>query len=273
MSYGISAYGTSSYGCVPLTLEVANAFAVSTHTIRVTLTKEPQNKLELLAGDVLNPRTWQVTRLDTGVGFTVIGIEPHDDPLVWDVTVLEPLASVNVQHRIISTTLLDTGGSPIDPPRFFDFPGIIAAADFTNDRRLAQRQYNLRDYKNPMFPVGSDGAGGNLIIDSSGDYVLHEGPEFVRKLIYRRLMTVKGGFWHLPNYGVGLRVKEPLPTGDLITLQREISDQIRREPEVESTQVLVSQNQNSLIIRVQARLKATGQNLDFPIVMPFGGSE
>ena len=109
-------------------------------------------------------------------------------------------------------------------------------------------------------------------VSNDGDYQLHGGTDFVRKMIFRRLMTAKGGFRFLPDFGVGLRVKEPLPIGNLISLQKEIEDQVKLEPEVDKVRATVTQDQNHLTVTVFARLKQTGQQLSLPLSIPFGVS-
>lgn len=270
MSYGITPYGLGPYGAVEADLTIAHAVAVSTHVVRVFLTKEPQNISAGRTGDVFNPNTWNITRLDTGEGFTVLNVTKYDDT-TWDIRVLEKFGSNNVVHNVASATLLDVGGSLIDSPRNSDFQGSTAAAVHTPDRALARQRAGARDFNNPFGPIEGS-PGGTLIITSSGDYQLHGGADMVRKLIYRRLTTQLGAFWHLPNYGVGLRVKEPIPTGDLISLRAEIERQCRLEPEIAAVKATVRQDGNALTILVRASLQPDGQQVSLPIKIPFSVS-
>ena len=268
MSYGIVPYGKQAYGGIVADLSLVRAKPASTNVLRVTLTKEPQRQGAQYVGDVLNPRTWQITRDDTGVGFTVLSVSLFDDPLVWDIRILEAFASANIQHTVSAPSLLDNEGSPIDAPRSATFNGITASAKSSDNRQAASRRYAIRDFNNPQ-PATSIGSEGGVYVIANGDYQLHEGTDFVRKQIFRRLMTSKGGFTFLPNFGVGLRVKEPVPAGDLITLQKEITDQVKLEPEVEAVRVVVTQAKNQLTVQVLARLKSTGQQISVPVEVPF----
>jgi len=271
MSYGIAPYGTSPYGCVVADLSISNAVAISTHVVRVTLTKAPQALSASLLGDVLNPTTWRVSRGDTSQSFTVLLISKVSN-FVWDIRVLEKFASRNVTHTVSSATLLDVGGSLLDVPRSRVFAGILSAAASTPERKAAKRKQGIRDLNNPPAPTGSNSVSGSLVINSEGDYQLHDGPDFIRKLIFRRLTTAKGAFWHLPNYGVGLKVKEPIPGTELVKLRAEIERQIKLEPEVGGVTVTVRQSANSLSILVRATLRPTGQQVSFPLQVPFGVS-
>ncbi len=274
MSYGQEQYGVDSYGsndAVLPQLAITAASPVSTNVVRVTLSREPQTTVASAAGDVLNTRTWKLVRLDSNVGFTIIQISSISET-VWDVRVLEALGSSNITHQISADTLLDTVGGLITVPSAFNFAGLLDASVSTPDRLVANRQYSIRDLDNPQAALASGSSGGVYKVSNDGDYQLHGGTDFVRKMIFRRLMTAKGGFRFLPDFGVGLRVKEPLPIGNLISLQKEIEDQVKLEPEVDKVRATVTQDQNHLTVTVFARLKQTGQQLSLPLSIPFGVS-
>lgn len=111
---------------------------------------------------------------------------------------------------------------------------------------------------------------GTLTIDSGGDYASESGPAFVRKLILRRLTTKPGEFFHLPNYGLGLREKEPLPVNNLRALAKAIEQQVALEPEVSAVKANLSYAANAAIlyVKVQAQLRQTGQQLVVPMAVP-----
>lgn len=277
MSYGLEQYGLDSYGSNAAALlggfGIINAIPVSTHVIRVNLSQDPQAISSQLPGDVLNPLTWKVVRTDTGVGFTVLEITPTPDNTEWDIRVLEPLASSNIVHQIATETLLDKNQNPLaNPPAIADFTGVLDASLSTPARKAANQKFAIRDLNNPQASLPSGSTGGVYTISKDGDYQLHGGTDFVRKLIFRRLMTTRGAFRFLPGFGVGLKVKEPVPTGDLITLQKQISEQVKLEPEVDRVRVSVAQNENQLTVVVQARLKLTGQQISVPFITPFGAN-
>lgn len=268
MSYGISPYGLGSYGGIAADLIISRAYPISPKTIRVILSKEPQHIGSSIDGDVFNTRTWKITRLDNNFVFNILKISIADFPITWDIRLLESLGNKNIQHRIESNTLLDVGGSLIDDPRYFVFNGVLQKTKSTIAELTANRRYSSRDLQNLPAPYGEI-AGGVFNINSSGDYSLHDGDNLVRKLIYRRLMTVPGSFYYLPNYGVGLRVKEPLPNGDLESLRTKIKNEIMKEPEVDATHVQLIQNANSLVVLIRARLKSSGESFSMSIKSQF----
>lgn len=115
-------------------------------------------------------------------------------------------------------------------------------------------------------------AGSTLRINTGGDYVSQSGAELVKKLVLRRLISKPGDFFHLPNYGVGLRVKEPIPTVDLKKLAVQIEQQVNLEPEVAESRANLSYaaGTGSLVVSLKVRLKATGDVIQADLVVPSG---
>lgn len=81
---------------------------------------------------------------------------------------------------------------------------------------------------------------GSLGYDSAGDLVNDFGIESLRKRIFRRINTAAGGFFHLPNYGTDLSIKQAITPGQLLSVQRRIQEQVLREPDVVRASVSVS---------------------------------
>jgi hypothetical protein len=116
------------------------------------------------------------------------------------------------------------------------------------------------------------GISGTLVIEADGDYASMTGAALIKKLILRRLTTKPGDFFHLPEYGIGLREKEPLPVADLRKLAKAIELQVAQEPEVGAVKATLaySASAETLNVRVQAQLKATGQQVDVAVAVPTG---
>jgi phage baseplate assembly protein W len=97
------------------------------------------------------------------------------------------------------------------------------------------------------------------------------GADLVRKLIMRRLTTNKGEFFHLPNYGISLPFKLPIPTAQLIKLKTEIESQVKLEPDVSNVRATVSLDpQGILFISISATYSPSGQTFQVPIVIQPG---
>lgn len=115
-------------------------------------------------------------------------------------------------------------------------------------------------------------ASGTLIITSGGDYASQSGQDLIKKLIVRRLISKPGDFFHLPNYGLGLRIKEPIPNVDLRKLAVQIEEQVNLEPEVAESRASLSYaaGTGTLLINLKVRLKATGDVIQTDLTIPTG---
>lgn len=268
MGYGTSAYGTSSYGSLSGALSVVNAFATTTNTVRVTFTVAPLAVSVSGLGDALNPATWAVTNPTTT--FTVTSVVKVSST-VFDVYVLEAFASVLVTHTVSAPTLLKPDLDLISPPTSSTFLGLTSLAAVAPAAEAAARGLNLVDVANRPTQI-ADQLGGTLVMTSGGDYASETGASLLRKLIIRRLMTMRGEFFHLPNYGLGLAVKEPLPVGETIKLRAEIERQIQLEPEVSSVSanVILSPASGILTVLIAATVRQTGERIDVPFQFPTG---
>lgn len=262
LGWGLEPFGTGPYGAsLTGATSIRSALAISTREVLVTVNGLVQDNSPFLAGDALNPSTWQVQRLDTNEYLHVVAVT-QTGTFSYKLLCLEEFGSVLVTHRASAPTLNDVAGSLIGSPRQADFLGIIDEDKINNDAKLAKRKLSQRDYANAQA-ASATSIGGTLVIDAGGDYQTVTGPELVKKLILRRLMTQPRDFFHLPNYGLGLRVKEPLPLSDLGSLVTAIESQVLEEPEVESVQAQVELQASTgvLTVRVRARMRKTGQEV------------
>lgn len=266
--WGLDGWGIEPWGGVsPLPpLNIVSAVAISTKELQVALNREAQVLAPTVAGDALNPASWVIQRLDTGFFFSVLSIR-QTGPTVFVINVLQDWGSSLVTHRVLSTTLLDVDGNPISVPPLnqADYLGLLNAETATASDKAARGQNAVRDIANPQTKTTGELTtfGGTLVINDAGDYELEQDSALLKKLVLRRLTTQRGGFFHLPNYGVGLNVKGLLPAANLIKLRADIIRQVRREPEVAAAVVqLALGRSNVLTVRVQAQLK-TGGTVDF----------
>lgn len=254
LPYGDAAAGVGS--------SLARAVAHSTHEVDVTVTNPVRDRSPFVTGDALNPNTWTIQRLDTAVFLHVLAVT-QISPTVFRLQTLEPFGPVLVTHRVNADALLDDSDAPINAPRNADFAGILDVGLTTYTNQLATGRYAARDVANTQLP-GIATVGGTLELDAGGDYRTVTGPALTRKLLIRRLTTRPRDFFHLPTYGVGLRAKEPLPTGDLPKLKKLIEDQCLLEPEVDSPvcSLLLDPANGILIVTVKATDKTTGSPIE-----------
>jgi hypothetical protein len=263
------AWGTGSYGTGPYggsggsAISISGARALSTHSVVVTLSSAPQNEDPFKSGDVLNPQTWTVQQLVSLDFFTIIAVRCHDALLnEFEIQTLEPLDNHLIQHQVKSLTLRSAGGVLVTAPHEADFAGLVEEIDPV--AKTEQRRFPTRDLANPPTPAesGEGGIGGTLRIDSDGDYATVAGVELVKKLVLRRLFTKRGGFFHLPNYGFGLGIKEPVLGGDVITLKADLERAMKLEPDVDRALATVQTDRRGILtLLLRFTLAGTGQEI------------
>lgn len=263
LGFGLDPFGLGPFGSAGDPLLLANAFASSTNSVRVTFNTPPRQSSMDAIGDVLNPDTWVLTDSLTGAFFTVLTVVPVSAPLVFDIFVLEPFTNQE-PLQVFSSALLAPNGDLITPPRFFNFFGVAALA-MQPSQLAATRKLAVTDIANPPAPTGSNSLAGTLVVTPGGDYATETGTDLLKKLIIRRLTTPQGAFFHLPNYGVGLRVKEKLPIGDLVKLKAQIESQVKQEPEVQDVSATVSLSNNILTVLLAVKERSTGTRIDIPL--------
>lgn len=266
--WGSGSSGTSPWGTGGSSgaLAIGAIYPVGSHVLRVEFNDAPEANPEAL-GSALNPNLWTVTRLDTLERLYVVSVAAYSAPLVFDLLLQKSLGSINVAHRVEASEIRDLTGS-LMAALSAEVQGTLDHDLATVERRIVRRRQGISDLRSVPVPV-ADQFGGTLRITATGDYQRESGVPLVRKLILRRLMTAPGEFAHLPDYGAGLKVKEPLPNRSLIALKKEIQRQVLREPEIAEATVSITQyaDKNILVVQVAARLRKTDErfSVDVPI--------
>lgn len=262
--WGFDDEGILPYGDAAASIgsSLVKAVAYSTREVDVTVSNLVQDNSAFLDGDALNPSTWSVQRLDTTDYLHVVSVT-QISTYTYRLGTFEEFGPVEVTHRVNTSTLLDMSGNVINSPRNADFLGLLDDTQLTFESRLAAQKRSVRDVANAQVP-GFAIFAGTLQIDAGGDYQTVTGTELTKKLIIRRLITKPGDFFHLPEYGIGLRAKEPIPTSDLPKLKKAIEDQCLRETEVQAAQCTLTLDPGNGLLYVQVRVqeKKTGQQVD-----------
>ena len=112
---------------------------------------------------------------------------------------------------------------------------------------------------------------GTIPVDDTGDYASIDGPPALKERIYRRLITMPGGFLHLgPGYGVGAasHVKQ-LGRPTLVTgISAQAEQQIAQEPEVALCRVTASLTAMGLFrVKVVVQLRS-GKAATYDMLLP-----
>lgn len=279
--YGINNYGTGAYGdgAYSTLAPYGSAFASGDRVVRVTFTVEPLHFLTTGTGDVLNPRTWTLTEPSTGKIYTVMAVK-EVSKLIYEILTLEPFPNHFSTLTLSTATLLTADRVPY-PTLSFSFDGVFLNANVSDESKTVARGYYPKDIANTQVPLQADPTigvqygemvGGTLTVTSAGDYESMSGEALVKKLILRRLVSKKGEFFHLPNYGIGLREKEPLPVVDLRALAVSIEQQVALEPEVAAVKanLAYSANASALVIQLKVQIRPTGSVVQVALAVPTG---
>lgn len=260
MGWGTGPWGTTTWGLgVVSDFSVAAAYAVATRTVRVVLTSPPLFGSPATVGDAERPSSWAVYRAD-GTALTVLSATRVDDTTVA-VRVLEHFPAYPQVLTVVAVGLRSASSAVIGTPSSAAFTGVAQS-------RPAGEPHVLRDLRNPAFDTTTQ-PGGTLKVSSAGDYELHSGDEFLIKMIYRRLSTQRGSFFHLPEYGLGLRTKEPLTTQDLTKLRAEVERQLALEDELVSAQVRLTFNPTDGILSIYVLARTnTNESVEATVRLP-----
>lgn len=200
---------------------------IGRRTILVTVTRAARTVGDGDAKDALRGANWTLTDSDGKKIRVISGEAVTGDPAnSFRLTCVREL-----DHRL-SYTLLAVGVRDADEAFVFENPSNAVGGLIISPREALQRadtQNGLRDFRNSPFPASPPSI---LKVTQEGDYDISEGIETLQKLIIRRLITRPGEFYHLPNYGVDLKVKDLYSGQTLIALQRKVEEEVKKEPEV-----------------------------------------
>lgn len=100
---------------------------------------------------------------------------------------------------------------------------------------------------------------GDFQVATDGTLALDGGIASLRKRVIRRLITPRGTFAHLPDYGVTIPIKQLIRAGRLREIQTEAELQIGQEPDVAGVKVVAVQRRDdpsvvSLVVTVRTQL-------------------
>lgn len=224
----------------PLTVFAAtNATPVEiTTTVPHGLTTGDLVRVSAVTGNSGANGIWRVTvngiqtfTLDGSMGngaYTGNGIVQAMIERGFDVHVDRALVTGMV-YRVIASGVRSQFDGLLGAPVSAEFAGIAPRPSVNPPRQ----PFGLRDVRNDI-------ATGAWPVDDSGDLGNEDGLASLRKRIFRRLTTGKGAFAFLPNYGVGLKLKELASVAELPALQADVIQQVGREPEVAQVTANVS---------------------------------
>ena len=259
--WGLDLFGLGPYGGSGVAT-VAWAAAISTRAVEVALTGDARAVSELGRGDALNPASWRLTDARTGTPWTVLGVRVTQPSSVFVLDLLQDLGDVYAPYTLDASAVVSAfGGVPLGLPNAYTLAGVLAAPAY---RGPAGVPHDLA-----VAPAAPELGGEVLATTGHGGYAQQSGDALLKKLIERRLTTTPGAYFHLPDYGLGLRAKRVVRAAELGRLQAAIEAQVRLEPDVQAARARLSLAQNVLTITLQVQSRNLG-TLAFVLPIPVG---
>lgn len=283
--YGDGAYGDMPYGDVALsssvtTLFIVFALAIAENVVMVQFNLPVYYSGLLDAGDASVPAHYTITPVVGTIGLDGTPVQPvfvasvaqdTDDPTTLFLTTDRPMTAFPALYTLSATGLISADMmSALDPTITFTFFGlfkeiVIPTVELPSPNKdIANPQSLVRTLANPYAPNQL----GVFVLDDTGDFTTDSGLLSLKKRVWRRVMSKKGGFFHLGlSYGVGApqMIKKLGVASRLQQLAADCEAQINQEPDVKkcSVQVVLDQLQAGLV-RLNISIQTTaGQNTTF----------
>lgn len=258
----MGSYGTSTWGGLSIATSIVRAYALGPKLILVEFDNPPTAVSRFIVGDTLNPFSWTVTNRATGDTLLVCGVE-QQTTTQFRVQVTDEMGDQSTTHRIQATGIRSLSGVLLLPPRYVDFLGVTTEAGaFPISRR---RPTDLR-----AAPASGNLAWAGLVVGANGDYMRESGVALARKLIYRRIVTPRGGFIRWKTFGLGLGSKNYYNPAALIQLRAEIIRELEKEPDFSDIRVTLTLKPTG-VLEVSVSVQIPGHAQAVLVVFPVPG--
>lgn len=265
--WGLGPWGLAPWGTgIVDPLRITNAVAIRDNTVRLTFNVAPLFSGILDDGDASDSERYAVVPVVGTIGAD--GLAPRavtpclieQAPVVGslgkylDVTVDRPFSPYSGQYLVSANGIRSITGMLLDPTyASFTFYGLSRGLPVQRqDAVLSSRDIaNTQDRSGTLGSIptpSSELVLGTIGVDSQGDLAFDNGMVGYRKRVLRRCLTRKGGFSHLPEYGVGVpdAVKQLGKSGTRESLAAEAESQIQQEPETKSVQCQFVRDENAV---------------------------
>lgn len=288
----MSGWGSSGWGEGPWgsgdELRLARVEPVRENVLRIEFTEAPYFSGILDPHDASNPSRYNITpdsSSTSGDGKPPRSVTPvlvevfGGAGSIIDITVDRPFSpypgnyflAVNGLVSSLTGALLAADGSA------FQFRGLYRFVppprrDLAIPSRDIANPQTLNALLDPL-PVTTDPLIlGSIPVGDGGDYAFDEGVTNLKKRVYRRLLTRKGGFAALPDYGVGVpdQLKRLGIAAVRSQLAAEAQKQLASEPDVEAVSVKVVNDADAPgLVRFKVRVRAKFTESFIDIDVPF----
>jgi hypothetical protein len=197
-----------------------------------------------------------------------------------DLILDRPMTPIPAAYTVRVAGLVDANSRTPMGTTTFAFPALY--------RRIVPPQLDTatpsRDFANPQtgqalldpLPNTTDPTQlGTFVVDETRDYAFDEGLTALKKRVFRRWLTRKNGFAHLPGYGIGVREfgKRLASPSVRARIAADAQTQIGQEPEVASVVVTsVTPVATPMLCRfINAIRTKANQQTRFGVVVPMSG--
>lgn len=250
---------------------------VSSNVLRAYLSAEPRRysplsiddsllrdnwEVALVAGDGRDPVVEKVGNAQPRPGLVgpillaIDGVTVIDGPIPtgWSV-------DITVDTRVLAASTYET----VADPAIASADDAYTIADAGAYDRAEHPGIFVPRPKAPVRPIKAQGSPdlrydfllGTYVLDSRNDIDIHTGLESLKKRVVRRLLTVPGQFYHLPNYGAGLVVKQLFSAAELGRVQSEVLKQVLEEDDIiEASAAATSPAPGVLVVTVRGTSKS-----------------
>lgn len=240
-------------------LHLVRVVAVGGQLFRAVFNKSPKAKSSLASNDALNAGNYSLTVLAgqattplcVGVfqliEFPAFGLLAAGEVGV-DVQTDRPLV-VGLSYQVaVQPRLAAADGDSMGSPYLASFVG---AARPTRTRRNSRSMSDIIDF--------ASGDAGLTVV--AGDIGTATGLDSTRIRCFRRILTAKNAFAHLPGYGIGFQPKQPLSTARTGALKTDLAQQLRQEPDVSSATSNIQQDARGFVLVTANVTTKTGGTL------------
>lgn len=267
--WGVGPWGTGVFA-------VAAARAIAENVVRVLFSEVPVRTGLLTAEDGLRPQNYAMTVVGDARPVRVVDVAVvAESELAVDVGLDRAMSASPAQYWVTALGVRSETGLPLDLfQSSWEFPGLLlkrvpsdTETTGSKTRDFASPQ-QVRDALDPVPDIVAATLGA-LPIDDTGDYAFDEGASNLRKRIFRRLVTLRGGFYHLPRYGLGLpaMLKKGVSGAQLRKLQDDASEQLSSEPDLDGAVISVTHTQTERggIARVRVTGNYRGRRFEYSL--------
>jgi len=220
---------------------IESAYAIGSNRVLIVFSSNVKQESPLGFGDALNPDNYVLSSTEDTEPPVVSTITPGDTAREVIVN-MNPDMEPETEYTItVSDARIAEGiGIFIDPKTaYFDSPSF--------EKTLEDKAGN--DLALELSPEISGFTDSELIelgghrVDGTGDYAFSDTDESLKKRIRKRLIVSKGGYVHLPKFGLGLKKYKGMnrTSAVLRDIQNDIVSQVNSEADVESSSVSFSQ--------------------------------